>query len=218
MTFHTDHDARRYQRSGEHGNHDPYRRLVWDQMDHLLWKTVSIVIIRKVVQATMGSIARVQICYTDLPAFLQNLHREIPVYGAFLEGENIYEKKLGQKGILVIGNESKGISADLEGFISEKIYIHLIPPIITCSIPQNHWMHQLLQRLSVPSSGEGQKRNEAFPIPSTWTILKIWTRFTKRTFHTVFAFNFLSCYCVRGTELPNENKVYRETIKTVLLF
>ena len=66
----------------------------------------------KVVQATMGSISRVQVVYTDLEQFLQQ-YPEVPVYGATLEGKPVNGLTLPAEGIILIGNESKGISAPL---------------------------------------------------------------------------------------------------------
>lgn len=79
----------------------------------------------KVVQATMGSIARVKIHYTDLNNFLVLNQNELklPVFGALLEGENIYSKKLPDAAFIMIGNESKGISETLIPYISHKITI-----------------------------------------------------------------------------------------------
>lgn len=79
----------------------------------------------KVVQATMGSIARIKVYYTDLHAFLQQQKKEnqLNVFGALLEGENIYTKQLPAKGLIVIGNESKGISEGLREMITDKISI-----------------------------------------------------------------------------------------------
>lgn len=76
----------------------------------------------KTVQATMGSIARVKIHYAILEDVLKGM-KDIPVYGALLEGENIYRKKLNDKGFIIIGNESKGISEKLLPFITDKISI-----------------------------------------------------------------------------------------------
>lgn len=77
----------------------------------------------KVLQATMGSFFRMNIIYTDLPEFfLEN--KALTVHGALLDGENVYQKELNSKGsILLMGNESKGISVELKPFISEKILI-----------------------------------------------------------------------------------------------
>lgn len=77
----------------------------------------------KVVQATMGSITRVQVHYTDLGELFKGLQNNIPIYGALLEGENIYKKKLVDKGLILIGNESRGISEQLLPYITDKITI-----------------------------------------------------------------------------------------------
>ncbi|MCB4799572.1 TrmH family RNA methyltransferase [Neotamlana laminarinivorans] len=75
----------------------------------------------KVIQATMGSITRVNVNYVDLQEYLKNTN--LPIYGAFMEGENIYQKQDLNNGILVMGNEANGISTTIEAFISEKISI-----------------------------------------------------------------------------------------------
>lgn len=76
----------------------------------------------KVVQASMGSITRVQVLYSDLSQVLKD-HPEIPVMGTFLEGENLYEADFPSKGILVLGNEANGISKELEVLVSRKLNI-----------------------------------------------------------------------------------------------
>nr|WP_313777821.1 RNA methyltransferase [[Muricauda] meishanensis] len=75
----------------------------------------------KVLQATMGSIARVNITYLDLGEFLHET--SLPVYGAFMEGKSIYQMILPKKGILVMGNEANGISMEIEKCIMEKVSI-----------------------------------------------------------------------------------------------
>lgn len=75
----------------------------------------------KVLQATMGSIARVNIHYTDLSDFLQEA--TIPIYGAFMNGASVYKANLPEKGILVMGNEGKGISKEIGELISQEISI-----------------------------------------------------------------------------------------------
>lgn len=79
----------------------------------------------KVVQATMGSIARVKVHYTDLKIFLKfNVQgSKMPVFGTLLKGKNIYEEQLSSEGFIVIGNESKGISAEIEKLITTSISI-----------------------------------------------------------------------------------------------
>ena len=75
----------------------------------------------KVVQATMGSLARVAIQYTDIEVFLKT--SSLPIYGAFMNGENVYKKALQQDAIIVMGNEANGISENIEKLITEKISI-----------------------------------------------------------------------------------------------
>ena len=77
----------------------------------------------KVVQATMGSIARVNIHYTDIAKFLSDANTEVEVYGTFLEGENVYQQELTAKGVIVLGNEANGISREVEQLISRKLNI-----------------------------------------------------------------------------------------------
>ncbi len=75
----------------------------------------------KVVQASMGSIANVDITYTDLEPYLKTA--ELPKYFTLLEGKNIYKEKLPKEAILVLGNESKGIRNELYEFLDHKITI-----------------------------------------------------------------------------------------------
>lgn len=79
----------------------------------------------KVVQATMGSIARVRIIYTDLNSLLSSLPSDTPVYGTLLDGENIYSTALSENGLIIMGNEGNGISASIRPLINRKL---LIPP------------------------------------------------------------------------------------------
>jgi TrmH family RNA methyltransferase len=81
-----------------------------------------------VVQATMGALARVKIHYIDLAEFFQTLTKDIPVYGTFLNGENIYRQHLHENGIIVMGNEGNGISPEIEQFITKRLYIPNFPP------------------------------------------------------------------------------------------
>lgn len=75
----------------------------------------------KVVQATMGSIARVNVSYVNLPQFLQSYTH--PIFGTFMDGENIYKDKLPNQGIIVMGNEANGISAEIENLCTRRIAI-----------------------------------------------------------------------------------------------
>jgi TrmH family RNA methyltransferase len=75
----------------------------------------------KVVQATMGSITRVNVNYVDLDAFLEKT--ELPIFGTFMDSENIYKTTLPQEGIIVMGNEANGISESIEKLITKRITI-----------------------------------------------------------------------------------------------
>ena len=82
----------------------------------------------KVVQATMGAIARVKMHYLNLDEFLSKYSQvpEYHIYGTFLAGENIYTTTLSTNGAIILGNESKGISKSVAHFIRYRIFI---PPI-----------------------------------------------------------------------------------------
>lgn len=81
----------------------------------------------KVVQATMGSISRVKVFYTDLVQIITRLPKETDVYGTFLNGKNIYESQLSSCGLIVMGNEGNGISKDIESTISRRLFIPPFP-------------------------------------------------------------------------------------------
>lgn len=80
----------------------------------------------KVVQATMGALARVRLYYTPLAGFLQSMERAT-VYGTFLDGTDIYRTPLSPHGVIVMGNEGNGISPELEPYIGSRLYIPNYP-------------------------------------------------------------------------------------------
>lgn len=79
----------------------------------------------KVIQATMGAITRIKVEYLDLESFLSKV--TVPVYGTFLEGENIYTQKLVNNSIIVMGNEGNGISNQVAKLVTNKINIPSFP-------------------------------------------------------------------------------------------
>jgi len=81
----------------------------------------------KVVQATMGSIARVKVEYGDLLGLVESLPADVPVYGTLLDGDNIYQQKLENRGLIVMGNEGKGISPELAKKVNHKLLIPNFP-------------------------------------------------------------------------------------------
>jgi TrmH family RNA methyltransferase len=75
----------------------------------------------KVIQATMGSITRVNVSYADLKQVLEP--QEVEVFGAFMDGNNVYQAQLPNSGILVLGNEANGISDQIEKYVTKRISI-----------------------------------------------------------------------------------------------
>ncbi len=81
----------------------------------------------KVVQATMGALSRVSLHYVSLPDFIRTLKHDVPVYGTFLRGANIYTEPLEQRGLLVMGNEGNGISPEVESCVNHRLFIPSFP-------------------------------------------------------------------------------------------
>lgn len=82
----------------------------------------------KVVQATMGAIARVRVHYTPLLPLLATLREaDVPVYGTYLEGDNLYAAPLTPNGVIIMGNEGNGISDELRPYIGRKLNIPSYP-------------------------------------------------------------------------------------------
>jgi len=75
----------------------------------------------KTVQASMGSLSRTTVHYADLEPFLSQIN--IPVYGAMLNGDNIYETEFGKEGLIVMGNEGNGLRPAVEKLISKAVTI-----------------------------------------------------------------------------------------------
>lgn len=89
----------------------------------------------KVIQSTMGAIARVNVIYCDLPLTLGEAARDgISIYGTFLEGTDIYTAPLNHAGILVMGNEGRGIRPEVAATVTDKLFI---PPYPADAHPQD---------------------------------------------------------------------------------
>ena len=80
----------------------------------------------KAVQASMGALVRVKVHYTQLEDFF--IDRDISIYGAFLDGNSIYEEKLSSHGVIIIGNEGNGIRPSIESLVNKRLYIPTYPP------------------------------------------------------------------------------------------
>ena len=102
----------------------------------------------KVVQATMGSLTRVNITYMNLNEFI--LSSETPVFGTFMKGENIHNAKLPKSGIVVMGNEANGISDSIK--------------------------EQVVRKLTIPQYGENQKTESLNVANATAIILSEFRR------------------------------------------
>ncbi|MFS2185560.1 TrmH family RNA methyltransferase [Mucilaginibacter sp. Mucisp84] len=75
----------------------------------------------KVVQATMGSLARVNVHYGDLITIIPEI--KLPLFGAMLDGENIYSTNLGHEGLLAMGNEGNGLRPEIQQLIDKTVTI-----------------------------------------------------------------------------------------------
>ncbi len=82
----------------------------------------------KVVQATMGAILRVRVHYTDLARLLAEAPAlGLPVYGTFLEGDDLYDAPLTAAGIVVMGNEGRGVTPAVARTVTRKLFIPPYP-------------------------------------------------------------------------------------------
>lgn len=79
----------------------------------------------KCVQSCMGALARVEVYYCHLPEVLSKV--QMPIYGTFLDGKDIYAEELHAEGIIVMGNEGNGISAQIAEMINRRLYVPNFP-------------------------------------------------------------------------------------------
>lgn len=99
----------------------------WFGIEHIICSLNTVDVYNpKTVQATMGGIARVKVHYTSLPDFIRSLG-DVSVFGTFLDGKNMYEQPLTANGLIVMGNEGKGIGKEVEALINRKLYIPNYP-------------------------------------------------------------------------------------------
>ena len=82
----------------------------------------------KVVQATMGALARVSVTYADLPQWLDSLPEDCPVYGTVLNGTDIYGEELSSHGVIIMGNEGNGICPAVQQRLTHRLLIPSYPP------------------------------------------------------------------------------------------
>lgn len=80
----------------------------------------------KVIQATMGALARVKLHYCDLVKLITSV-KDIPIFGTFLDGNNIYGEDLSKNGLIIMGNEGNGVSKEVSQLINKRLYIPNYP-------------------------------------------------------------------------------------------
>lgn len=94
----------------------------WFDIDEIICSKTSVDVYNsKVIQSSMGSIFRVPIVYEQIEDYLAKA--SLPIYGALLEGDNVYKESLDRKGIILMGNEGNGISEELLKYITQPIHI-----------------------------------------------------------------------------------------------
>lgn len=100
----------------------------WFGIEHIFCSQNTVDVFNpKAVQATMGALARVKLHYTDLIAFIEQIKDKAPVYGTFLNGDNMYSQELTDNGLIVMGNEGNGVSSEVEKLINRRLYIPNYP-------------------------------------------------------------------------------------------
>jgi len=96
----------------------------WFGFKHILCSETSVDAYNpKCIQATMGSVARVNIYYENVQEILKQCSGSTQIYGAFLSGDNIYNGQLENKGFLIIGNEANGITPEIEKLVKKRLFI-----------------------------------------------------------------------------------------------
>lgn len=99
----------------------------WFGIEHIFCSRNTVDVFNpKVVQASMGAVARVQVHYVDLESFIKSMP-PTPVYGTFLEGKTIYTEQLTAHGLIIMGNEGKGISDKIKQLVTHKLFIPNYP-------------------------------------------------------------------------------------------
>lgn len=100
----------------------------WFGIEHIFCSTGTADIYNpKTIQATMGAIGRIKLHYTNLPQLLASLKEQTPIYGTFLDGENMYEKDIQSRGIILMGNEGNGIGCECAASVTERLFIPNYP-------------------------------------------------------------------------------------------
>ena len=83
----------------------------------------------KVIQSTMGAFTRVNVYTTELTSFIEEykIQTNLPVFGTLLNGNNLYQEKFSANGMLVMGSEGNGISAEIQNLLTHRLFIPPFP-------------------------------------------------------------------------------------------
>lgn len=101
----------------------------WFGIEHIWCSTTTADVWNpKVVQASMGGLSRVRVHYLDLCPFLASLTDDFPIYGTSLDGQSLWNEPLSQQGIIVMGNEGNGVSAEVDALCTRRLLIPNYPP------------------------------------------------------------------------------------------
>lgn len=99
----------------------------WFGIEHIFCSNGTVDVYNpKTVQATMGALARVKLHYCHLPELISGLEN-VPIFGTFLDGKNMYQEELSPSGLIVMGNEGNGISEEVGKLINRRLYIPNYP-------------------------------------------------------------------------------------------
>ncbi len=110
----------------------------WFGIEHVICSENTVELFSpKVIQASMGSFMRVKVIYTPPVDFLKEVPPGFPVMGALLEGESIANVRFPTEGVIVVGNEAKGISPGLVPLINQKLHIPMVRPIGKKHLPES---------------------------------------------------------------------------------
>lgn len=101
----------------------------WFGIEHIVCSTDTADVFNpKTVQATMGALAHVKVHYTELAEYIRHgKGNNVPVYGTFLDGDNLYGRSLTKNGLLIMGNEGNGVRPEIASLADERLYIPNYP-------------------------------------------------------------------------------------------
>ena len=101
----------------------------WFGIEHIVCSTDTADVFNpKTVKTTMGALAHVKVHYTELAGYIRHWKgNSVPVYGTFLDGDNLYGRSLTKNGLLIMGNEGNGVRPEIASLADERLYIPNYP-------------------------------------------------------------------------------------------